>query len=142
MTYGQTPGWPNEPYPNSGGQPQDPGFQPQYPQPGGYQPGYPQPGGYQPGYQQPQGEMPPNHLAWAIIATVFGLFFCGFIGLGLGITSVVFANQVKSKWGMGDYQGAVESSNKAKTWAIATTVANAIGLVVVIFAFAAQSVTT
>ena len=80
--------------------------QPEQPQP---QPQQPQ----QPQFQQPQyGQLPqvPNHLVWAILAT---LFCC----LPTGIVSIVFASQVDGKLRAGDYGGAVESSKKAKTWA-------------------------
>ena len=54
---------------------------------------------------------PPNHLVWAILTT----FFCC---LPLGIVSIVFAAQVNTKWQMGDHAGALDSSNKAKQFAI------------------------
>lgn len=63
---------------------------------------------------------PPNYLVWSILTT---LFCC----LPLGIVSIVFAAQVNSKWAMGDGAGAVESSNKAKQWAIWSAAAAAIG---------------
>ncbi|WP_225732423.1 MULTISPECIES: CD225/dispanin family protein [unclassified Nocardia] len=127
MTYGQTPGWPNDPYPNSGGQPG--GYQPGYgQQPGGYQPGYGQPGGYQP-YQ---GEPPQNYLGWAIAVTIMGVLCCGLLGLGLGIASIVNANQVKSKWNMGDFHGAQEASERTKKWVIAGAVVDVIGFILVI----------
>jgi hypothetical protein len=52
---------------------------------------------------------PPNHLAMAIITT---LLCC----LPFGIASIVFASQVNTKYFAGDYAGAVDASNKAKTW--------------------------
>ena len=52
----------------------------------------------------------PNYLVQAILVTIF---CC----LPFGIVSIVFAAQVNGKLGAGDYAGAVESSNKAKTWA-------------------------
>ncbi|SDR11345.1 CD225/dispanin family protein [Thermostaphylospora chromogena] len=83
--------------------------------PGGYQPpgeGYgPPPGG---GYGPPGGYgMPPtppdNHLVPAILTT---LFCC----LPFGIVSIVKSSQVNSKWAAGDYQGAMQASEEAKTW--------------------------
>ena len=53
----------------------------------------------------------PNYLVHAILTT---LFCC----LPLGIVSIVFAAQVDSKLNAGDYAGAVDASNKAKTWAM------------------------
>ena len=52
----------------------------------------------------------PNYLVQAILVTVF---CC----LPFGIVSIVFAAQVNGKLGAGDYAGAADSSNKAKTWA-------------------------
>ena len=52
----------------------------------------------------------PNYLVQAILVTIF---CC----LPFGIVSIVFAAQVNGKLGAGDYAGALESSNKAKTWA-------------------------
>ncbi len=52
----------------------------------------------------------PNYLVQAILVTIF---CC----LPFGIVSIVFAAQVNGKLGGGDYAGALESSNKAKTWA-------------------------
>ena len=60
--------------------------------------------------QQPVSYIP-SHLVWAILTT---LFCC----LPLGIVSIVFAAQVDSKRAAGDIAGALESSRKAKFWAI------------------------
>lgn len=65
---------------------------------------------------------PPNNLVWAILSTIL---CC----LPLGIVSIVFAAQVNSKWSAGDYTGAVESSRKAKQWAILSAV---VGLLVAV----------
>ena len=85
----------------------------------------------QPEFQQPQyGQLPqvPNHLVWAILAT---LFCC----LPTGIVSIVFASQVDGKLRAGDYGGAVESSKKAKTWAwVSFGVAAGLWLVYIILA--------
>jgi uncharacterized membrane protein YvbJ len=51
----------------------------------------------------------PNYLVHAILATIF---CC----LPFGIVSIVYAAQVNSKIAVGDYAGAVDASNKAKTW--------------------------
>ena len=61
---------------------------------------------------------------WAILSTVL---CC----LPVGIASIVFAAQVDSKWSSGDYQGARESSEKAKKFAILSAVLAAAGYVVV-----------
>ena len=51
----------------------------------------------------------PSYLAQAIIVT---LLCC----LPFGIVAIVYAAQVSGKLAAGDYAGAVEASNKAKTW--------------------------
>jgi hypothetical protein len=60
----------------------------------------------------------PNHLIWAILAT---LFCC----LPVGIVGIVFATQVNTKLAAGDIAGAQDSSAKAKMW---TMIAAGIGL--------------
>ena len=52
---------------------------------------------------------PDNCLVWAILST---LCCC----LPFGIVAIVYAAQVDGKYAAGDYQGAVDSANKAKTW--------------------------
>lgn len=123
--YGQQPpsgggGYGQQPPSGGGGYGQQPpsgggGYGQQPPSGGGYgqqPPGYgPPPGG---GYGQPGGygapQTPPdNHLVAAILTT---LFCC----LPFGIVSIVKSSQVNSKWQAGDYQGAIQSSEEAKTW--------------------------
>ena len=53
---------------------------------------------------------PDNALVWAILTTVC----CGC--LPCGIVAIVYAAQVDGKYAAGDYQGAVDSASKAKTW--------------------------
>jgi len=55
----------------------------------------------------------PNHLALAILVTIF---CC----LPFGIPAIVFASQVNSKLAAGDVEGAKYSSRKAKNWCIAS----------------------
>lgn len=76
------------------------------------------------GGQQP-GTPPPNNLVWAILTT---LFCC----LPLGVVSIVFAAQVNGKWQSGDQAGALESSAKAKKFAIWSAVAGVVGAVLYI----------
>ena len=52
---------------------------------------------------------PDNCLVWAILST---LCCC----LPFGIVAIVYAAQVDGKYAAGDYQGAVDSASKAKTW--------------------------
>ncbi|SDP44784.1 Interferon-induced transmembrane protein [Pedococcus dokdonensis] len=82
-------------------------------------------GGYQPagGYGTP----PPNYLVWAILST---LFCC----LPLGVVSIVFAAQVNSKWASGDAAGALDSSKKAKNFAMWSAIAGVVvGILYVVF---------
>ena len=53
----------------------------------------------------------PNYLVQAILVT---LFCC----LPFGIVSIVYAAQVNTKLGAGDYAGALDASQKAKTWSL------------------------
>lgn len=111
------------------------------PDPGSYQPpgeGTPPPPGQwgappsgqqwqQPPYGgQAGGQQVPNHLVWSILTTIF---CC----MPLGIVSIVFSTQVGTKQAQGDYAGAMESSRKARTWAIVSAV---IGLVVTVLVIA------
>lgn len=50
-----------------------------------------------------------NNLVWAILSTIF---CC----VPFGIVAIVYAAQVDSKLANHDYNGAVESANKSKTW--------------------------
>lgn len=52
---------------------------------------------------------PPNHLVWAILATLF----CCLPG---GIVAIIYAAQVDGKWAAGDLIGAQHSSDQAKLW--------------------------
>ena len=58
---------------------------------------------------------PDSHLAWAILVTIF---CC----LPFGIVAIVYAAQVDTKSGLGDYAGACESSEKARNWCIASMI--------------------
>ena len=63
----------------------------------------------------------PNHLVWAILVMIF---CCQ----PTGIVAIVYAAQVNGKIDAGDYVGARNASNSAKTWA---SVSMVIGLVIV-----------
>ena len=60
--------------------------------------------------QQPMQSPPSNYLVFAILTTIF----CCQV---FGIVSIVYAAQVNSRWYAGDYQGAINASRNAKTWA-------------------------
>lgn len=58
----------------------------------------------------------PNHLVWAIAATIF---CC----LPAGIVAIVYAAQVNGMLDAGDYIGARRASRNAKIWAIVSMAA-------------------
>lgn len=124
--YGYGQGYGQQPY---GGQQygQQPYGGQQYGQPGYGQPPYGQP------YGHPVGSPPPNYLVWAILTTVL---CC----LPLGIASIVFAAQVNGKYAAGDYTGALESSRKAKMFAIWSAVAGVVVIVLYVIAIVAIGV--
>jgi hypothetical protein len=69
----------------------------------------------------------PNYLVQAILVTIF---CC----LPLGIPAIVFAAQVNGKAERGDYNGALDSSKKAKMWSwISFGVGLAVALIYAIF---------
>ena len=96
---------------SGGGASPNPAPPPWTPPPPAGQPGWgQQPAGGGPGWGAGT-PAPPNHLVWAILST---LFCC----LPLGIVSIVFAAQVEGKHSSGDVAGAMESSRKAKLFAM------------------------
>ena len=109
------PAPPAAPYPQGAQQYPQPGqyaAQAGQPSPYGQQPyGQQQPGGYYPAQQPYAGQAVPNYLVQAILVT---LFCC----LPFGIVSIVYAAQVNTKLAAGDYAGAVDASQKAKTWSL------------------------
>lgn len=91
----------------------------------GYIPPPPPPGPW--GAPTPSNGAPPDsYLLWAILSTIF---CC----LPLGVVSIVFAAKVSSLHAGGDVAGALDASNKAKSFAIA---AAATGLAVVLLSAA------
>lgn len=76
----------------------------------------PRPSYYQPNYVQGQPpRKPDNHLAWAILST---LFCC----LPLGIVSIVYSSKVDGLYRAGDYYGAQDAANKAQNYALWGTI--------------------
>ena len=71
----------------------------------------------------------PNHLAWAIIATVLSLCFCCIVGTIPGVVAIVFSNKVNTLLRTGDVAGAQRASASAKTWCWVTTALVIIGAV-------------
>jgi hypothetical protein len=76
--------------------------------------GSPQPYPHQPGYYVPQQVYPPGTVPNYLVPAILTIFCCQ----PFGIVSLVYAAQVNSKLAMGDYAGAVDTSNRAKTWAM------------------------
>jgi Interferon-induced transmembrane protein len=76
----------------------------------------------------------PNHLAWAIVSTIFSVCLCcGIPGLITGIIAIVFSAQVNSKLLAGDIAGAQQASKTAKILCWVTTVCAVIGLIWIAF---------
>lgn len=71
----------------------------------------------------------PNHLAWAIIATVLATCLCCPLGL-LGIVAIVQSNKVNTLINQGDFDGARRASDSAKTWCWVATALAIIGVLV------------
>ena len=85
-----------------------------------------QPMNTQPPFQQPNNQqMPPqpdNYLVWAILVTVL---CC----LPFGVASIIYSVKVGSLYAQGDYNGAVDASQKAKKFAMIGGIG---GLVIII----------
>ncbi len=71
----------------------------------------------------------PNHLAWAIIATVLATCLCCPLGL-LGIVGIVQSNKVNTLLNQGDMEGARRASDSAKTWCWVATALAIIGVLI------------
>lgn len=71
----------------------------------------------------------PNHLAWAIVATVLATCLCCPLGL-LGIVAIVQSNKVNTLLNQGDLDGARRASNSTKTWCWVATALAIIGLLI------------
>lgn len=64
----------------------------------------------------PPSQKPDNYLVWAILSTIF---CC----LPLGVVSIVYAAQVDTKWNAGDATGALQSSERARKFALYSAIA-------------------
>ena len=115
--YGQQPGYGQQPYGQQPGYGQPAYGQPAYGQPayGTPPPGYPAPGGGF-GTPPPGGAPIPNYLWQSIVVT---LLCC----LPAGIVAIVNSTRVQTKQQMGDIQGALDCSKRARTWCIVSAVA-------------------
>jgi hypothetical protein len=96
-------------------------------------PGYAAPGYGAPGYGAgPYGNPPPTHLIWARIAAAGGVLFNLILGFPAGLIAMSHGRKVRQLWESGDQQAAFAASRKARTWAIASTVLDAIGVILLI----------
>jgi hypothetical protein len=110
---------------------------PNYPQYSPYQQYGPQaqygaaPGPAVPGYgsYQPQ---PPAYRGWITAAGLAGVLFSMLIGMPIALVALRNSRRVRSLWSAGDQQGAYKASRSARTWAIAATVFDILGLIFVI----------
>jgi len=116
---------PGQPQPTQQMPPQQPPQQPYAQQP------------YAPQYQPGVVYSVPDYLAWAIVVTVLSLVcYCLFaLPLAFGIVAIVKSAEANNKKSIGDYLGALQAANAAKTWvywAGGLEIAGAVGWVIVI----------
>jgi hypothetical protein len=76
-------------------------------------------------------EKPQSYMVAAILSTLFCF-------LPFGIVSIVYAAQVDSKFNAGDYEGAQQSSDKARTWYCASIGTGVVAIIIVFLGFAAN----
>lgn len=140
---GEQPTYPAQPWPGSpGGSEQGPQVPPGYGQPG-YQPGYAATGYVTPGYgTSPYGAPPPTYLVWARIAAGCGVLFNLILGFPAGLVAMNHGRQVRQHWETGNQQAAFAASRKARTWAIVSTVLDALGVILLIVVISSASSTS
>lgn len=110
----------------------------------GYGPGYGTAGYGTAGYGAPgqYGAPPPAYRAWTIIAAIAGLLFSTIFGLPAALIASRYGRRVRTHWEAGDQQGAARASRTARTWAIVSTVLDALGLIVVLLIVVAGASST
>ena len=97
----------------------------------GAPPPYPGQDPGQPGYGMlPPGPPPRRYRAWGIIAAICGVLFNIILGLPAALIGSRHGKKVTELWASGDVPGAISASRKARTWLIASTVLDVIGLIV------------
>ena len=101
-----------------------------------YAPGMPYPG--EMGYGAPVNI--PNYLVQAIVLTIFGAitsccYFAGLPTLITGIVAIVYASQVNGRVQIGDIDGALDSSGKARAWCWVSFGILIVGIVLMILLF-------
>lgn len=90
---------------------------------------YPGPAAPQYGAWQPP---PPDYRAWAIAAVVGGVLFSLLIGMPLGLIALRSSRHVRARSESGDREGAERASRSARSLAIASTVFDVLGVLLVI----------
>jgi len=91
-------------------------------------PGQPQPTQQMPQQppQQPYGQQyqpgpaidVPDYMVWSIIITILSLLCCCFlpVSVAFGVVAIVKSSTANNKKSLGDYYGALQDANAAKTW--------------------------
>jgi hypothetical protein len=90
----------------------------------------------QPGFAQgPYGKPPATYKPWAITCIVCGVLFSIIIGMPCGLVALYYSRRVQPAWLAGQQQRAAQASRRAMIWAIASTLFDLLGLIVVISLF-------
>jgi len=135
MSYEPPPGqaWNQAEGQPSPGQNGAPGQYGQYGAPGPYGAVGPYGAPGQPGFAQgPYGKPPATYRPWAITCVVCGVLFSIIIGMPCGLISLYYSRRVQPAWMAGHQQRASQASRRAMIWAIASTLFDVLGLIVVI----------
>jgi Interferon-induced transmembrane protein/Collagen triple helix repeat (20 copies) len=128
-----------QPSPGQNGAPGPYGAPGQYGDPGQY--GAPGPYGAvgpygapgQPGFAQgPYGKPPATYKPWAITCIVCGVLFSIIIGMPCGLIALYYSRRVQPAWISGHQPRAAQASRRAMIWAIASTLFDLLGLIVVV----------
>jgi hypothetical protein len=77
----------------------------------------------------PPGPPPRTYRAWGIIAVICGVLFNLILGLPAALAGRRHSKKVTELWASGNVQAAIGASQKARTWLIASSVLDAIGLI-------------
>ena len=85
------------------------------------------------------GGQPPAYLGWSIVAIIGGVLFNLILGAPAGFVARRYGRQVRTMWAAGDQPGATKASRSARTWAIVSTVLDALGLVVFVLVIVLSS---
>jgi Interferon-induced transmembrane protein len=122
-----------QPSPGQNGAPGRYGAPGQYGDPGPYGAVGPYGAPGLPGFAQgPYGKPPPTYKPWAITCVVCGVLFSIIIGMPCGLIALYYSRRVQPAWLAGHQQRASQASRRAMIWAIASTLFDLLGLIVVI----------